>query len=88
VELTGHSNPPPMNLAAHHGLESPAMEADTFSVQRIRRDVHRFREDLRSYNGVKAHLRQQLELLEEESQLIDACLTSKAEIKRLSDELQ
>jgi hypothetical protein len=88
VELTGNSNPPPMNLAAHHGLESPAIESDTLSVQRIRRDVHRFREDLRSYNGVKAHLRQQLELLEEESQLIDACLTSKAEIKRLSDELQ
>lgn len=88
VELTGHSNPPPMNLAAHHGLESPAIEADTFSVQRIRRDVYRFREDLRSYNGVKAHLRQQLELLEEESRLIDACLSSKAEIKQLSDELQ
>lgn len=71
-------------------LESPVMvvENETMSVLRIKHDVSRFREDLRANNAVKDHLRHQLELLEEESQLIDACLTSKAEIKRLSDELK
>lgn len=76
-------------MSTRRTFDSPVMvvENDTNSVLRIRRDVNRFREDLRANNMVKQHLRHQLELLQEESQLIDACLTSKAEIKRLSDEL-
>merc|ERR1719183_2848238 len=77
-------------MSTRRTFDSPVMvvENDTNSVLRIRRDVNRFREDLRANNMVKQHLRHQLDLLDEESQLIDACLASKAEITKLKDELQ
>lgn len=83
----GSLGSPAMNN--RRSFDSPVVvPEDTMSVMRIKRDVSRFREDLRANNLVKQHLRHQLDLLDEESQLIDACLASKAEITKLKDELQ
>jgi len=82
----GSLGSPAMNN--RRSFDSPVVVDDTMSVMRIKRDVNRFREDLRANNLVKQHLRHQLDLLDEESQLIDACLASKAEITKLKDELQ